>query len=262
MTLDTNLRDFATDVATNAKAMKTLINGNAPDLSALTTVQKSNLVAAINEVAAAVGGAGAVIDDDVTSSLSVWSSAKTDAGVKAAIAALVDSAPEALDTLRELADALGDDPNFAATVTAAIGGKADIVHTHGAADIVSGTIAAARLPVATDTAAGIIEIATPAEALTGTDTARAVTPAGLKGVADTKAALAHTHAAGDVVSGTFAPARLPAATQAAIGAIEIATDAEVIAGADTTRAVTPAGLTASVGPTDTNYVNIFRSGLV
>ena len=41
------------------------------------------------------------------------------------VANLVNSAPEALDTLRELADALGNDPNFAATVTTEIGKKAD-----------------------------------------------------------------------------------------------------------------------------------------
>ena len=47
----------------------------------------------------------------------------TTAFVKAAVAALVDGAPAALDTLRELADALGDDPNFVATITAEIGSK-------------------------------------------------------------------------------------------------------------------------------------------
>lgn len=40
---------------------------------------------------------------------------------------------------------------------------------------------------ASDTAAGIVELATPAEVLTGTDTSRAVTAAGVKGVADLKA---------------------------------------------------------------------------
>lgn len=49
------------------------------------------------------------------------------------IAALVDSAPETLDTLNELAAALGDDPNFATTITTALGNKADKTHTHPAA---------------------------------------------------------------------------------------------------------------------------------
>ncbi len=47
----------------------------------------------------------------------------TTAFVRSAIAALVDSSPGALDTLNELAAALGDDPNFATTMTNALAGK-------------------------------------------------------------------------------------------------------------------------------------------
>ena len=43
--------------------------------------------------------------------------------VKSAIAALVASSPAALDTLNELAAALGNNPNFATTVTNALAGK-------------------------------------------------------------------------------------------------------------------------------------------
>ncbi|WP_105470460.1 prophage tail fiber N-terminal domain-containing protein [Escherichia coli] len=43
--------------------------------------------------------------------------------VRKLLAALVDSSPEALDTLNELAAALGNDPNFATTVTDALAGK-------------------------------------------------------------------------------------------------------------------------------------------
>ncbi|BDI37491.1 prophage tail fiber N-terminal domain-containing protein [Escherichia sp. 10290] len=43
--------------------------------------------------------------------------------VRKLLAALVDSSPEALDTLNELAAALGNDPNFATTVTKALAGK-------------------------------------------------------------------------------------------------------------------------------------------
>ncbi len=45
--------------------------------------------------------------------------------VQAAIAALVASSPAALDTLNELAAALGNDPNFATTMTNALAGKMD-----------------------------------------------------------------------------------------------------------------------------------------
>ncbi|WJZ49570.1 phage tail protein (plasmid) [Citrobacter freundii] len=43
--------------------------------------------------------------------------------VQAAVAALVGSSPEALDTLAELADALGNDPNFATTMLNKLAGK-------------------------------------------------------------------------------------------------------------------------------------------
>jgi hypothetical protein len=49
--------------------------------------------------------------------------AATPADVAAAIAALVNAAPGTLDTLNELAVALGNDANFAATITAALAGK-------------------------------------------------------------------------------------------------------------------------------------------
>jgi hypothetical protein len=47
----------------------------------------------------------------------------TQTDIDNSISALVDSAPSTLDTLNELAAALGDDPNFATTVTNSIGTK-------------------------------------------------------------------------------------------------------------------------------------------
>ncbi len=52
-----------------------------------------------------------------------WRSLGTDQDVADQVAALVDSAPSTLDTLNELAAALGDDPNFATTMTTALAGK-------------------------------------------------------------------------------------------------------------------------------------------
>ncbi|HBD4000425.1 TPA: phage tail protein [Escherichia coli] len=49
--------------------------------------------------------------------------------VKAAIAALVASSPKELDTLNELAAALGNDPNFATTMTNALAGKQPLDNT-------------------------------------------------------------------------------------------------------------------------------------
>ena len=49
--------------------------------------------------------------------------------VTAQINALVNAAPGALDTLKELATALGNDPNFATTMTTALGTKLDASST-------------------------------------------------------------------------------------------------------------------------------------
>lgn len=63
-----------------------------------------------------------------TGTSSTFSNAKkvaTESYVDTKVAGLVDSAPGTLDTLNELAAALGDDPNFATTVATEIGKKAD-----------------------------------------------------------------------------------------------------------------------------------------
>lgn len=81
---------------------------------------------------------------------------------------------------------------------------------------------------ASTTATGVVELATDAETQTGTDAARAVTPAGLASV---------------VASATLR------------GLVELATNAEAQAGTDSTRAVTPAALVsanpATLGPVQT-----------
>ena len=55
----------------------------------------------------------------------------TESYVDTKVASMVDSAPETLDTLNELAAALGDDPNFATTVANQIGNKVDKVDGKG-----------------------------------------------------------------------------------------------------------------------------------
>ncbi|KAF0115599.1 MAG: hypothetical protein FD149_1558 [Rhodospirillaceae bacterium] len=72
----------------------------------------------------------------------------TVADVDARIQNIVGAAPAALDTLQEIAAALGDDADFAGTMTTQLAGKAASVHTHASADVSSGTLDIARLPVA------------------------------------------------------------------------------------------------------------------
>lgn len=128
MSLSTNVQDLATRVATELKALRTLINGNAADLSSLTTTSKGNLVLAVNEVKAladSAAGGGVAINDAAPSLTTTYSSTKiedySDTAASTAVAAVIDASPAALDTLNELAAALGDDPNFATTMTTALG---------------------------------------------------------------------------------------------------------------------------------------------
>lgn len=127
-TLTTRITDLATRVSTECKAIRTLVNGNASDLAALTTTNKTNLVSALNELQGAIStlqAAGYVTIDDASTSSSTktWSITKISSEITAALNALTTGAPTALNTLDELAAALGDDANFASTITTALGNR-------------------------------------------------------------------------------------------------------------------------------------------
>lgn len=88
------------------------------------------------------------------------------------VAAIVDGAPEMLDTLYELANALGNDPNFSATMTNLIGQKlnaSEVVATPTANKVL-------RLDTNGKFSIGSMDIATQAEAETGTSNDKLMTP--------------------------------------------------------------------------------------
>ena len=89
------------------------------DLATLVTTAKNSLVSAINELS----GQGVQINDAAPSLTTAYSGTKIDTDIAAAVANIVDTAPGTLDTLNELAAALGDDPNFAATLTADVANR-------------------------------------------------------------------------------------------------------------------------------------------
>lgn len=124
----------------------------------------------------------------------------TTAFVKAAVAALVDSAPGALDTLNELAAAIGDDPNFAATMAALIGTKADAAATTAAL--------AGKADAATTIAAGTglsgggnltanrtisADIADQPTAEAGADNTKLMTPQNTRWAIDARAKFVHEY---------------------------------------------------------------------
>jgi len=112
MSLTTNVQNLALRVSTECKAIRTLVNGNAADLAGLTTTAKGNLVVAVNELKAAIGS---LINDTTTGTGTTWSSTKINTEITNTVNAVLDGAPAALDTLNELAAALGNDANFASS---------------------------------------------------------------------------------------------------------------------------------------------------
>lgn len=133
MSLASQVSSLATRIATEVKALRTLINGNAADLTSLTTTNKTNLVAAINELDALIAAIdpGALIDDGAASLTTTYSSTKITDLLAQAITDITNGAPAALDTLDELANALGDDANFAATITNALANRVRVDAVQG-----------------------------------------------------------------------------------------------------------------------------------
>ncbi|UQN05440.1 hypothetical protein [Deinococcus sp. QL22] len=114
MSLEIKLRDLLTRLGTEFKSVRAT-TGNLADL---TTAQKTSLVAAINELNALLASSSS-INDAAPGTTTSYSSSKTDQQIQAAITALVDGADPALNTLKELAQALAaDQSGIAALVTA------------------------------------------------------------------------------------------------------------------------------------------------
>lgn len=116
MSLESKIVSLAQAIGADIKT----INANVGDLSSLSTTAKDNIVAAINELNSY---AGSLIYDGSTPENSLdttWSSTKINDTIEAAKAAvktdLIGGASEALDTFKELQEALGNDPTFATTV--------------------------------------------------------------------------------------------------------------------------------------------------
>jgi hypothetical protein len=125
MSLETRIIALANAIGADVKTL----TANAGSLSALTTVAKTSLVAAINELAAATASAGAQINDAAGNGNTTvtWSADKIYDSIEAAKTAvtnsLVGGAAAALDTLNELAAALNNDPSFSTTIATQIANR-------------------------------------------------------------------------------------------------------------------------------------------
>ena len=128
-TMQVRLNDLAIRVATECKSLRTLLNGNAASLNGLSTTNKTSVVAAINELKTTITAlqdlTGGFIDDNATASTSkTWSMNKIaimiSAGITDALDDFASGAPALLNTINEIAAALGDDANFAVNMTTAL----------------------------------------------------------------------------------------------------------------------------------------------
>jgi len=168
----------------------------------------------------------------------------TTAFVRGEVTALVDSAPGTLDTLNELAAALGDDPNFATTMTTELGLKAPL-----ASPTFTGTVTAATLDLTT---AATATAATSYFVETGSD--GVVRPKTLANVRTEVVTTAAVNSAAATTVGTISSGVWQGT---AVGATYI--DAAIARLASPTFTGVPAGPTAAV---DTNTTQLATTAFV
>ncbi len=103
--------------------------------------------------------------------------------------------------------------------------RTPLTHVHDTGDITTGTMVAARLPDASETAKGIVELATNIET-----TAGLVVQANDSRLSDSRSPLAHVHSGADITSGTIGVGVLPTASTSAKGISQLATSSQTTAG--------------------------------
>lgn len=121
-TLSAQISALATQIGSD---IKTLIAHDG-DLSALTTQQKASLVLALNELKAGLtaveGKVGAQIDDSSSGTDKTWSASKINSAITEAVNALINGAPDTLDTIKEVADAITANKDAIAAIQAVAAG--------------------------------------------------------------------------------------------------------------------------------------------
>lgn len=130
------------------------LNGFIGDLDTLPTTDKSSLINSLIELKGIVDShyseQQALINDNITSSTKTWSSYWISHEINLAITELIDGAPGALNTLKELANALQNNPDIIASLN-------DIINKRVAVDVVQSfstleqTLGRANINAASDT---------------------------------------------------------------------------------------------------------------
>ena len=164
MSLQSNIASLITAIGTDYKTLRTWLTGTSTGtLASLTTTDKTSIIAAINETKAGNSGSPADATVLVKGVVELATLAEVATGTdsvrvvtpegvrqeRTALKAEILGAgvPAALDTLDELAAALADDANYAASVTTALSNKQPLDTDLTA--IAALTSAADRVPYAT-----------------------------------------------------------------------------------------------------------------
>lgn len=192
-TLSTQISALATQVGSD---IRTLI-ANIGDLGTLTTQQKASLVVALNELKAGLtaveGQLGAQIDDNSSGTDKTWSASKINQAITAAVNALVNGAPDTLDTIKEVADAITQNKDAIAAIQAIASGH---VKFDGAQTLTSEQKTQARTNIDAAGTADVEAVKTTIGTMTNLSTTDKTSIVGaineVKGTADTAKSTADT----------------------------------------------------------------------
>ena len=215
-----------TDPTANRTITLPNVTGTVAILDASQTI--SNKILSSNTLGSNLAAGGFTVSGLATPSAN--SDAATKAYVDTQVSSLVDSAPGTLDTLNELAAALGDDPNFATTVTNSI---------------------ATKLSLSGGTMTGAIAMGT--NKITGLGDPTSAQDAATKNYIDTMATSAGASATAAAIS---ASAAATSATSAATSATSAANSYSAVVGLTGAGILRDMGTITETDTTSSTYLNI------
>ena len=241
---------LATQVGVDVKS----IISNIGVLSNLTTTQKASLVLAINELKAALGAledsvAGSVgIDDSTLTLTTTWSSSKIKSSIDAAVTALVDGSPEALNTLKELADAITQSGSAIAALESLV---ANQVKFNEAQSLSAAQQAQARTNIGAAANADLTTLSSKVGALTSLDTSDKTST-----VAAINEVLNKANAAQGTANSALAVANQNASNVGALNGLSTTAKTTIVAAINevATKVVT---LETNVGDTTTDFAAVY-----
>lgn len=215
-----------TDPTANRTITLPNVTGTVAILDASQTLENKTLTS--NTLGSDLAAGGFTVSGLATPSAN--SDAATKAYVDTQVSNLVDSAPGTLDTLNELAAALGDDPNFATTITNSI---------------------ASKLSLSGGTMTGAIAMGT--NKITGLGDPTSAQDAATKNYIDTQTTSA---AASATAAAASASAAATSATSAATSASSAAASYSSVVGLTGSGIVRDLGLITDTDTTSSTYLNI------